>query len=93
MLRILERLLGEEPLPLDLDVERLRNIWHYHVNQLAHPKHHVLKDDHEGKLKCKYLPVDGSEGAGIISEASVVTFGLNRERWINMLSKIIGCLP
>ena len=43
VLGLLKGLLGEEPLPLDLDVQRLRNIRYHEVNQATHSENDMLK--------------------------------------------------
>ncbi len=43
MLRLLQGLLGQEPLSLDLDIQGLRDIRHDDVNHAAHAKDDVLK--------------------------------------------------
>ena len=45
-------------LPLDLDVQRLGNVWHHQVNELADPEDKVLEADDKGQLAHQYLPVD-----------------------------------
>ena len=36
----------------------------------------MLEDDDEGELESEDLPVDGGEGAAVVTEASVVTLRL-----------------
>ena len=55
MFGILKGLLGEEPLPLHLDVEGGGDVRHQDVDQLAHAEHNVLEDDHEGELEVRNI--------------------------------------
>ena len=63
-------------LPLDLYVKACRNVRDKDVNQLAHPKDNMLKDDDKGKLYSQDFPVNRCKKSFIISEASVITFRL-----------------
>ena len=72
MFRVLQCLLGEEALPLHLDVEGGRDVRHQDVNELADPEHDVLKDDDKGELEGEDLPVDWGQGAAVIPEPTVV---------------------
>ena len=76
MFSVLEGLLGEVPLPLDLDVQGLWYVRHQDVDELTHPEHQVLKDDDKGELEGEDLPVDGGEGARVVPEPPVVTLRL-----------------
>ena len=76
MVRILKSLLGQVALPLHLDVERLRDVGHHHVDQLADAEDDVLEDDDESKLQGKDLPVDWCECSRIVPEPPIVTFRL-----------------
>ena len=88
MLSVLEGLLGQVALPLDLDVQGGRYVRDQDVNELADTKHHMLKDDHKGKLDSQDLPVNWSEESLIISEATVETFRL-KEKYFNTEAKNI----
>ena len=76
MISILQSLLGQVALPLHLDVEGLGDVGHDDVDQLADAKDDVLKDDDEGKLQGKNLPVDWCECSRIVPEPPIVTFRL-----------------
>ena len=77
MFRVLQRLFGEEALPLHLDVEGGRDVRHQDVDELADPEHDVFKDDDEGELEGEDLPVDRGQGAAVIPEPAVVALLLN----------------
>ena len=72
----LKRLLGKVPLPLDLDVQGSWDVWHQDVDQLADPENNVLKDDDKGELDGEDLPMNRCKKSMIISESTIVTFGL-----------------
>lgn len=76
VLRVLQGLLGQVPLPLDLDVQAGGDVRHQDVDQLTDSEDHVLEYDDERELQGEDLPVDWSEEAELVSESSVVTFRL-----------------
>ena len=76
MLGILESLFCEITLPLHFDIEGLRDVRNDDVDQATDAKDDVLKDDDEGKLQGKDLPVDWCECSGIVPEPPIVTFRL-----------------
>ena len=78
MFSVLQRLLCQEPLALHLNVQRLGDVGHEQVNELAHTEHDVLEYDDKGKLEGEDLPVDGGQDALVVSEAAVVTFLLEK---------------
>ena len=76
MFGVRQSLLGQVSLPLDLDVQTGGDVWDQDVDQFTDTKHHVLEDDHEGKLESEDLPVNRSEHTELISKSSVVAFRL-----------------
>ena len=100
VLRVLQGLLGQVPLPLDLDVQAGGDVWHQDVDQLTDPEDHVLEYDDERELQGENLPVDWSEEAELVSESSVVTFRLeihftitsNIQTWKCGEKKVLGPL-
>ena len=76
MFSVLQSFLGQVSLSLDLDVETGGDIRDQKVDQFADTKHHVLEDNHKGKLESENLPVDRGEHTKLVSKSSVVAFRL-----------------
>ena len=76
MLCILECLLCQIALPLHFDIEGLWDVRNDDVNEATDAKDDVLKDDDEGKLQGKDLPVGRSECSRVVPEPSIVAFRL-----------------
>ena len=91
MFSVLQSLLGQVSLSLDLDVQTGRDIRHQDVDQFTDTKHHVLEDDHEGKLESEDLPVNRSEYTELISKSSVVAFRLELYFTITTILKRPKC--
>ena len=78
MVGILESLLGKVALPLHLDVERLRDVGHHHVDQLADAEDDVLEDDDERELEGEDLPMDWRECARVVPKTTIITLRLRK---------------
>ena len=76
MFSVRQSLLGQVSLSLYLDVQTGGDVRDQDVDQFTDTKHHVLEDDHEGKLESEDLPVNRSEHTELISKSSVVAFRL-----------------
>ena len=76
MFSVLQSFLGQVSLSLDLDVETGGDVRDQDVDQFTDSKHHVLEDNHKGKLEGENLPVDRGEHAKLVSKSSVVTLRL-----------------
>ena len=76
MFSVLKGFLGQVSLSLDLDVETGGDVWDQDVDQFTDTEHHVLEDDHKGKLESENLPVNGSEHTELVSKSSVVALRL-----------------
>ena len=76
MLGILERLLCQITFPLHFDIEGLWDVRNDDVNETTDAKDNVLKDDDEGKLESKDLPMDRGECSRIVPEPPIVAFRL-----------------
>ena len=87
MVRILKSLLGQVALPLHLDVERLRDVGHHHVDQLADAKDDVFEDDHERELEGEDLPMDWRECARVVSKTTIITLRLRKWESISKMQK------